>query len=966
MLAGKYIKAPEFQIFSMRFSCSLFQVFIAAATAANSTNGTEGSGSAALPDWADAGVAQLPNLFDHNATDANQVAPGYDLLNISGTNTGLTGILKLRGKPENIYGYDYDFLNLTVQYQADKRLNVRIAPVNLTDVFLVPESVVPLPKVESVEVSSEFLFKYQKEQFGFSVIRKSTGEELFSTIGNPLVFENQFIQLNTTLPKNHRLSGLGEAIHGSRLTPGTNRTIYDADQPNEIDVNEYGNHPVYYDQRYVHNTSSTTHAVWWRTSAIQEVLVRDTSLTWRALSGIVDLYFFAGPTPYDAIEQYVSQVGLPAFQQYWTLGYHQTRWGYDTLAELEEVVENFKAFDLPLEAIWNDIDPMDQKRDFTVDPYRYPASDFKKFIEKLHKQGQHYVPLFDAAVYVPNPTNHSESNYSTYINGKNADIFLKNPDGSDYIGAVWPGYTVFPDFFANGSEAYWTKEIAEFHKTIPFDGIWFDMNEASSFCVGSCGSGEGKLEQNPVTSADVSYDPLYVYPRGFNITNATEWEAALRNSSAGSTDTNLTTAPIPLNNDQNTLAPNGGRNINYPPYVVNNKAQVGHDLAKHAISPNATHANGVVEYDSHNIYGLMTSFATYKGMLRAQPGKRPFIITRSTSMGSGSKVAHWGGDNHADWAWAYFSIPQAFAMGSFGIPYFGVDTCGFNGNTNFELCSRWMQLSSFFPFYRNHNVLAGIPQEPYRWEATLTASKTSMNIRYLLLPYYYTLLHEAHATGRPFLRQLQWEFPDDEFYADVDNQFLVGSSLLVTPVLEPNVSTVKGVFPASGSTEIWYDWYTHERQNFTNSHANYTLNAPLGHIPLHVRGGSVLPVQEPAYSVEESRKNPFGVIAALDKKGHASGELYLDDGESLDVKESLFVDFVVENNTVTASPRGNYDVKEPLANVTIMGVEKAPKSAAYFNKTVPFSYENNTVFITGLQNYTTSGAWASEWTISWN
>lgn len=135
MLAGKYIKAPEFQIFSMRFSCSLFQVFIAAATAANSTNGTEGSGSAALPDWADAGVAQLPNLFDHNATDANQVAPGYDLLNISGTNTGLTGILKLRGKPENIYGYDYDFLNLTVQYQADKRLNVRIAPVNLTDVF---------------------------------------------------------------------------------------------------------------------------------------------------------------------------------------------------------------------------------------------------------------------------------------------------------------------------------------------------------------------------------------------------------------------------------------------------------------------------------------------------------------------------------------------------------------------------------------------------------------------------------------------------------------------------------------------------------------------------------------------------------------------------------------------------------------------------------------------------------------
>lgn len=948
----------------MKFFYALLQSSIATAAGLaglKETNDTANATSYRLPDWADAGVAQLPNLLDPNATNPNLVAPGYDLLNISRTNAGLTGILKLRGQPRNIYGYDYDFLNLTVQYQSNERLNVKILPVNLTDVFFLPESVVPLPKVESVDVSSDLLFKYQKQQFGFSVVRKSTGEELFSTIGNPLVFENQFVQLNTTLPQDHRISGLGEAIHGSRLTPGTNRTIYDADQANQIDVNDYGNHPVYYDQRYVHNSSSRTHAVWWRTSAIQEVLVRDTSLTWRALSGIVDLYFFAGPTPYDAIEQYVSQVGLPAFQQYWTLGYHQTRWGYDTLSELEEVVETFRDFDIPLEAVWNDIDPMDQKKDFTVDPYRYPAANFSKFIQKLHDNGQHYVPLFDAAVYVPNPNNQSETNYTAYVNGKNADVFLKNPDGSTYIGAVWPGYTVFPDFFANGSEAYWTKEIADFHKTIPFDGIWFDMNEASSFCVGSCGS--GKLEQNPVTSADISYEPLTVYPRGFNITNATEWAAVQRNISQSST--NSSTTEIPKRNIHNTLGVNGGRNINYPPYVINNQAQEGSDLAKHAISPNATHADGIVEYDAHNVYGLMSSFATYKGMLRAQPEKRPFIITRSTSMGSGSKVGHWGGDNHADWAWAYFSIPQAFAMGSFGIPYFGVDTCGFNGNSDFELCSRWMQLSSFFPFYRNHNVLAGIPQEPYRWEATITASKTSMNIRYLLLPYYYTLLHEAHATGRPFLRQLQWEFPDDIFYADVDNQFLVGSSLLVTPVLEPNVSTVKGVFPGSGSTELWYDWYTHERQNFSDPHANYTLNAPLGHIPFHIRGGSVLPVQEPAYSVEESRKNPFGVVAALDKEGHAAGELYLDDGESVDVKEALFVDFVLENNTLTASPRGGYEAKQPLANVTILGVDKSPKNATYLNNTVPFTWENNTVFITGLQNYTQSGAWASEWTVKW-
>ncbi|KGU36841.1 glucoamylase 1, partial [Candida albicans P57055] len=95
-----------------------------------------------------------------------------------------------------------------------------------------------------------------------------------------------------------------------------------------IDGNIYGVHPVYYDQRY---NTNTTHAVYWRTSAIQEVVVGETSLTWRALSGVIDLYFFSGPDPKDVIQQYVSEIGLPAMQPYWALGYHQCRWGYDTV-----------------------------------------------------------------------------------------------------------------------------------------------------------------------------------------------------------------------------------------------------------------------------------------------------------------------------------------------------------------------------------------------------------------------------------------------------------------------------------------------------------------------------------------------------------------------------------------------------------------------------------------------------------
>lgn len=71
----------------------------------------------------------------------------------------------------------------------------------------------------------------------------------------------------------------------------------------------------------------------------------------------------------------------------------------------------------------------------------------------------------------------------------------------------------------------------------------------------------------------------------------------------------------------------------------------------------------------------------------------------------------------------YFSIPQALAFSLFGIPMFGVDTCGFNGNSDEELCNRWMQLSAFFPFYRNHNTLSAKSQEPYSKPSLLPTRK---------------------------------------------------------------------------------------------------------------------------------------------------------------------------------------------------------------------------------------------------
>lgn len=993
------------------------------------------------------GISQVPNVFNETAVDANAVSSGYILVNVTKSACGVSGTLKLN-KEANVYGYDFDYLRFQAQYQADTRLSVHIEPTSGDDVFTLLSEWVPKPQGGNNSCSSfgfpDLLLRHSRvnESFWFEVVRTSTADVIFSTRNNPLVFANQFVQFNTSLPRGHVITGLGEAIHGFTNLPGTVRTLFANDVGDPIDGNIYGVHPFYVDHRFSNQTqtpdynatfnittypgvngtkvwpdysnssasnngtishnstisynstvsynntlpktghvnSSWAHGVWWRTSAPQEIIIEEESLTWRALNGVVDLYFFLGPSPKDVIRQYVAEIGLPALQPYWALGYHQCKWGYSDLDELSEVVDQFRSTGLQLETIWSDIDYMDSYKDFTTDPYRYPEDDFQDFLSELHDNHQHYVPIVDAAIYHPNPNNKTDDNYTTFHEGVDQDVFLKNPDGSMYIGAVWPGYTVFPDFLAANISDYWSHQFITWHEKVPFDGIWLDMNEVSSFCVGSCGT--GRFDTNPVHPPFAVGAKATEYPEGFQNSNSSEYSsiqsyissvsAASATSSASSsmasgnsTFANSTTS-VPASSTStekywNTLATGKG-NINYPPYVINNDQQ-GHDLAVHAVSPNATHQDGTLEYDIHNLYGFMQTKATYHALTEVFPNKRPFIISRSTFSGSGNYTGHWGGDNASKWAYAYFSIPQALSLGLLGVPFFGVDVCGFNGNTDYELCSRWMQLGSFFPFYRNHNVLGAIPQEPYRWEAVLTASKVTMDIRYALLPYYYTLMYIAHETGVPILRALLWEFPNDPALADVATQFFVGDALIITPVLEPNVSTVKGTFPGSGSSEVYYDWYTHQEQDFENG-KNETLSAPLGHIPLHIRGGHVLPMQEAMMTTAECRNSSWSLLVALDLDGSALGSLYVDDGVSLD-SDSLLVNFVASNGFLSGSSFGEYNVSQPMANITILGVLDEPSDVQFNDETVDFDFSNNTIYIKNLEDWTPDGAFATDFSLVW-
>jgi alpha-glucosidase len=366
--------------------------------------------------------------------------------------------------------------------------------------------------------------------FNFAVLRRSTGDVLFNTSGSKLVFEDQFVEFVTSLPEDYNLAGLGERIHALRLANNNTFTIYNADAANPIDGNNYGSHPFYLDTRYyeangtaVMNAtaaeSTTTyqsysHGVYLRNAHGQEVVLTPTSLTWRTIGGAIDLYFFSGPTAAAVTQQYqAGAIGYPAMQQYWTFGYHQCRWGYANWTIMQDIVDNFKSFDIPLETIWSDIDYMKQYRDFENDPNTFDYEQAAEFLSKLHANGQHYVPIVDSAIYFPNPNNASDA-YPPYDRGNDSDVYLMNPDGSQYIGtlferarfhvdllnthsgAVWPGYTVFPDWHSTNAQSWWTDELSNWYTDIAFDGIWVDMSEVASFCSFSCGSGQ--VQNNPV------------------------------------------------------------------------------------------------------------------------------------------------------------------------------------------------------------------------------------------------------------------------------------------------------------------------------------------------------------------------------------------------------------------------------------------------------------------------------------
>ena len=199
---------------------------------------------------------------------------------------------------------------------------------------------------------------------------------------------------------------------------------------------------------------------------------RDT-LTYGAEGGPIDYYVMAGPEPKAVVEAYAYLTGTAPLTPQWALGFQQSHYSYMNATEALGIADRLRADHIPADALYLDIDYQDRNRPFTVNKDAFP--DLAGFTAKLKSQGLHLILITD--LHVADAPNQG---YAPYDSGMAADAFVKNPDGSVFVGPVWPGPAVFPDFSRPSTRDWWGQQYAGFVKD-GVSGFWNDMNEPAVF-----------------------------------------------------------------------------------------------------------------------------------------------------------------------------------------------------------------------------------------------------------------------------------------------------------------------------------------------------------------------------------------------------------------------------------------------------------------------------------------------------
>lgn len=284
----------------------------------------------------------------------------------------------------------------------------------------------------------------------------------------------------------------------------------------------------------------------------------------------------------------------------------------------------------------------------------------------------------------------------------------------------------------------------------------------------------------------------------------------------------------------------------------------------------------------HNVYGLEMAHATFEGLKNEFPNKRPFILTRAGFSGIQRYAAVWTGDNVASEEHLKLACTMPLGMGISGVPFCGSDVGGFMGTPSPNLYLRWMQLGAFTPFFRGHSVINASAKEPWAFGEEIEKwVKDIISLRYELLPYFYNEFYAASKTGLPIMRPMFLNFQnDDECYAfESQYQFMIGEDILVAPVLSEN-KNFKKVYLPEGK---WLDWWN---SKIYEGNKWIIVEAPSSIIPLFIREGGIIPMQEKQNYIGE--KNIKELMLKIFPSKNSNYVLYEDDGITQNYKKGEY------------------------------------------------------------------------------
>ena len=308
--------------------------------------------------------------------------------------------------------------------------------------------------------------------------------------------------------------------------------------------------------------------------------------------------------------------------------------------------------------------------------------------------------------------------------------------------------------------------------------------------------------------------------------------------------------------------------MNEPSDFVDQSGKNQMDVVSYDEGEHSTHAK------NRNVFALLEARATYEGLQRLRPDRRPYVITRAAYAGIQRYSTMWTGDSNSTWEALQLNIPMFTTLGLSGEPFVGSDVGGFMGRANGELLVRSYQVSFLAPFCRNHKNIDSYDQEPWRFGKYYEdIIRRFLKMRYELMPFLYTTLEEAHRTGVPLFRPLMLNYQDDPNTYNLDDEFMIGEDLLVAPVLKPDLSERLVYLPKG----VWCDYWSGKRYEGGRM---IRVPAPLEIVPMFVRAGAIIPLAPAMKFIGESRWDPLTLAIYPDEKGSASASLYEDDGLS--------------------------------------------------------------------------------------